>query len=155
MGGQQFCTHGLLLDMRVYKKIIHFDRNLGHLKVESGLMWPELIEFLHVEQQEDPTPWAIRQKQTGVDEVTIGGSMAANIHGRGLNYKPFIDDIDSFDLVDAAGEIRHCSREENQGLFSLVIGGYGLFGVVTQVTIKLIPRQKVKRLVEVIAVKNF
>ena len=47
-----------------------------------------------------------------------------------------------------------CSRTENRELFALAIGGYGLFGVVTRVTIRLVPRTKVKRMVEVIAVRN-
>ena len=42
-----------------------------------------------------------------------------------------------------------CSRDENTELFALAIGGYGLFGVVTSVTLRLVPRRKVQRLVEV------
>ncbi|MGH7136459.1 MAG: DUF6962 family protein, partial [Pirellulales bacterium] len=43
---------------------------------------------------------------------------------------------------------------QNQELFSLAIGGYGLFGVIAQVTLRLVPRTKVERVVEVIAVKD-
>ena len=39
-------------------------------------------------------------------------------------------------------------------MFSLAIGGYGLFGVIAQVTLRLVPRTKVERTVQVIAVKD-
>jgi FAD/FMN-containing dehydrogenase len=52
--------------------------------------------------------------------------------------------------VDAAGAVRRCSRTENADLFRLAIGGYGLFGVVQAVELRLSPRRKVQRIVEVI-----
>ena len=154
MGGQQFGQGTLLLDMSAFNRVIAFDRSNGLIEVESGIMWPQLIDYLHAEQKDSVETWAIRQKQTGVDEVTIGGSLSANIHGRGLNYAPFVDDIESFEILDAEGETRRCSRSENRELFSLAIGGYGLFGVVTRVALRLEARKKLKRLVEVIAVRN-
>jgi FAD/FMN-containing dehydrogenase len=91
--------------------------------------------------------WGIRQKQTGADNLTLGGALAANIHGRGLTCPPFSADVVSFDIVMASGERLFCSREREPELFSLVVGGYGLFGVVVAVTLTLTPRQKVERVV--------
>ena len=34
--------------------------------------------------------WAFAQKQTGADRLTIGGSLSANMHGRGLTMPPFV-----------------------------------------------------------------
>ena len=96
-----------------------------------------------------PRQWGIAQKQTGADRLTIGGALAANVHGRGLKMKPFIADVESFVLVDARGDARTCSRTENAELFRLAIGGYGLFGVISTVKLRLIPRQKIQRVVEV------
>ena len=154
MGGQQFGTDGMLLDMCSMKKIVHFDREKGLIEVESGIMWPELIGYLHETQAEDTKAWSVKQKQTGIDKVSIGGSLSSNIHGRGLRFAPFIGDIESFRIVNAAGEVLVCDREQNAELFSLAIGGYGLFGIVTHVTLRLVHRQVVKRMVEVIAVRN-
>jgi FAD/FMN-containing dehydrogenase len=66
--------------------------------------------------------------------------------------RPLIADVESFILVDANGKFRQCSRQENSDLFRLVSGGYGLFGVIYSVTLRLIPRQKVERIVELITV---
>ena len=144
MGGQQFGTDGMLLDMCSMKKIVHFDRESGLIEVESGIMWPELIGYLHETQAEGTKAWSVKQKQTGIDKVSIGGSLSSNIHGRGLRFAPFISDIESFRIVNAAGEVLVCDREQNAELFSLAIGGYGLFGIVTHVTLRLVHRQVVK-----------
>jgi FAD/FMN-containing dehydrogenase len=62
--------------------------------------------------------------------------------------RPFIGDVESFTLVDAGGQLVECSRTKNRELFSLVIGGYGMFGVVASVRLRLSPRRKVQRIVE-------
>ena len=55
--------------------------------------------------------WGIAQKQTGADRLTMAGTIAANAHGRGLQMKPFVSDVESFVLVDATGTAR--TREPN------------------------------------------
>ncbi|WP_163833525.1 FAD-binding oxidoreductase [Spartinivicinus ruber] len=148
MGGQQFKTGGLLLDMKYFNQVINFDSTAGTITVEAGIQWPDLIRQYHILQHDTGVIWGIAQKQTGADRLSIGGAIAANIHGRGLQMKPFIQDVVSFKLVDAEGNVCNCSRTENHDLFSKVIGGYGLFGIVVEVTIQLKKRQKVRRVVE-------
>lgn len=154
MGAQQFGTETLHLDMTDFRRVIDLDSRRGLVTVEGGIQWPELIAELHRRQPDAPAPWVIREKQTGVDTVSIAGSLSANIHGRGLTNRPFVQDIESFDLVDARGRLRHCSRRENADLFALAIGGYGLFGIVAHVTLRLTRRFKVRRRVEVIEVRS-
>ena len=125
------------------------DRASGIVDVEAGIMWPALVDHLLESQEGRPRQWGIAQKQTGADRLTIGGALAANVHGRGLTMKPFINDVESFVLVDARGNARTCSRTENAELFRLAIGGYGLFGAISTVKLRLIPRQKIQRVVEV------
>src|SRR4029077_9498 len=97
----------------------------------------------------DARAWGIAQKQTGADRLTMAGTAAANAHGRGLKMKPFISDVESLVLVDATGTAHTCSRTENPELFRLVHGGYGLFGIVTSVQLRLTPRKKIERVVEI------
>lgn len=145
MGGQQFGAQTVNLDMRSFREIVSVDATRGLTTVNSGIEWPQLINGLLQRQSK----WGIRQKQTGADRLTIGGALAANIHGRGLTLPPFVNDVEEFTIVDANGESHRCSRTSNPELFSLVAGGYGLFGVVTDVTMRLMPRKKVRRVVEV------
>jgi FAD/FMN-containing dehydrogenase len=147
MGGQQFASDGWLLDMRGMKRVIAFDAARGLIEVEAGITWPELIRHYVIAQNGRTSPWGIRQKQTGADRLTIGGAVAANIHGRGLAYAPFVSDIERLEVVTADGSVVECDRNSNSELFRHVVGGYGLFGIVTSATIRLVPRQKVQRVV--------
>lgn len=157
MGGQQFLTGGTLLDMRDMNGIRSFDPDSGLLEVEAGIQWPELIRgYFRLQRPAcggNPA-WGIRQKQTGADRLSVGGAVAANIHGRVLTAPPFIGDLESLEVVTAAGEIVRCSRSQHPGLFRHVVGGYGLFGVVTAATLRLVPRVKVQRCVSVLPVEE-
>lgn len=149
MGGQQFGSATTLLDMRGLKRTLHFEPDTGTLEVEAGGFWPDVINSYLDLQRGNQKQWGIAQKQTGADRISIGGTLAANAHGRGLTMRPIISNVQSFKLCDADGSVIACSRTQNPELFRLVIGGYGLFGVVYSATLRLVPRQKVERLVEV------
>jgi FAD/FMN-containing dehydrogenase len=47
-----------------------------------------------------------------------------------------------------------CSRSENPELFRLAIGGYGLFGEVTRVRLRLRRRTKLERVVRIIDIDD-
>ena len=147
MGGQQFLTGGTLLDMRQLKHVRWFDRGQALMEVEAGITWPDVIRG-YLALQRGPGPaFGIRQKQTGADRLTLGGAVSANIHGRGLRAQPFVADVEGLEVVTACGDVVRCSRTEHPELFRHVVGGYGLFGVVTAVTLRLVPRVKVERCV--------
>lgn len=149
MGGQQFVSDGLVIDVLRLNRILDFDSAQGLISVEAGIEWPALINYLRTEQPPDATQWGIVQKQTGADRLTLGGALAANVHGRGLALKPIVDQIDAFDLMTDGGLLT-CSRQQHRELFQLAIGGYGLFGVVTRITLRLCPRVKVRRVVSLV-----
>ena len=106
MGGQQFAHGGVLLDTRAYRGVRQFDRDRGRIEVESGIQWPELIAWLLEEQAGSAHQWGIIQKQTGADRLSIGGAVAANVHGRGLTLRPFVNDVESLTLIGPDGERR-------------------------------------------------
>ena len=149
MGGQPFAQDGVMIDTRKLTKVLTFDPEKGLIEVESGIMWPQLQQYLNTVQIGQPKHWTFAQKQTGGDRMTIGGSLSSNIHGRGLKLPPFINDIEAFRILTSAGQVLTCSRTQNADLFKLAIGGYGLFGFVYSVTLRLVPRVKLERVVEV------
>jgi FAD/FMN-containing dehydrogenase len=149
MGGQQFAEDAVLVDMTGMNRVLGFDREQGVVEVDAGICWPELVAWLASAQEGEWPQWGIRQKQTGADWLTIGGSLSANAHGRALTRKPIIDDVEAFTLLDAEGRLRTCSRHEEHELFALAIGGYGLFGIIATVRLRLMRRVKMQRLVSV------
>ncbi len=154
MGAQAFATGAVMLDMCGLNHILTFDRKRGLLEAEAGIQWPEILAYLDGAQAGAPHPWAFAQKQTGADRLTLGGCLAANVHGRGLRMRPFVGDVESFTLVDADGKLVRANRMENAELFRLAIGGYGLFGPIYSVTLRLVSRRILERVVEVIDVEK-
>lgn len=146
-GGQQFATDSVLLDMRAMNRVIGLDEKAGVLHVEAGIEWPELIQG-YLSLQKENVRWGIRQKQGGADRMSLGGTLSANAHGHGLGSPPIIGDVEWIEIVTADGLAKKCSRKENAELFSLAVGGYGLFGIITALGLRLVPRRKARRHVE-------
>ena len=111
---------------------------------------PGLIEL----QRDVPGARSIRQKQSGADGLSLGGALSSNVHGRGLSMRPIVDDVEWFDLVDAVGDLQRVTRDSDPGLFRHVVGGYGLFGAIIAVGLRLAPRVKVERVVELVDVDD-
>jgi FAD/FMN-containing dehydrogenase len=158
MGGQQFRAGAELLDMRSLNAIESLDHELGVVTAQAGVEWPELVGATHrLQREHDPAReprWGIAQKQTGADRLTLGGALACNAHGRGLRMKPIVADVESFDLVTPDADLVRCSRDEHPDLFAHAIGGYGLFGPIARVRLRLRPRVKLRRVVRVIDIED-
>lgn len=157
MGGQQFLEGGTLLDMTALDRVLSFDHERGLMTVEAGIQWPALLDaYLKLQSDTFPGPpkWGFRQKQTGADRLTIGGALAANAHGRGLTMAPIVSDVESFTLVAPDGDVIECSRARNANLFVLAIGGYGVFGPMATVTLRLSQRRLMRRIVRVIDIED-
>ena len=150
MGGQQFAIDSICIDTRSLGRVISFDQERGLIEAEAGIQWPKLIRTYLDAQADSAKQWGIAQKQTGADTFTLGGSLSSNVHGRGLTMKPLISNIESFTLINADGKSIRCSRDENNELFRVAIGGYGLFGLIGSVTLRLVARRKLRRVVEII-----
>ncbi len=145
MGGQQFAAGALHIDMAQMNRVVALDRERGIVTVEAGIQWPALIDRLLQMQEGEAQPWSIVQKQTGADALSLGGALSSNVHGRGLAMRPFVQDVEAFRLVQADGREVEVSREKNRELFGLAAGGYGLFGVISTLDVRLQRRVKVRR----------
>lgn len=150
MGGQQFLTDGVVIDASALDAVTGLDSERGTVRVGAGVRWPALMAWLEQTQGEGAGHWSIRQKQTGADSLSIGGAVSSNVHGRGLTMGPIIDDIESMRIVDAHGEAVEISRGARPHLFAAACGGYGMFGVITEVTLRLQRRERLCRDVDVI-----
>jgi FAD/FMN-containing dehydrogenase len=158
MGAQQFLGGGALVDLTGLDRVLAMDHERGLITVEAGIRWPAFVAR-YLEMQREATPgrlpaWGLTQKQTGADELTLGGALAANAHGRGLLLPPMVADIEAFTLVAPDGDLLPCSRTEHADLFALAIGGYGLFGPVATLTLRLSPRRLMRRSVRVIDIDD-
>jgi FAD/FMN-containing dehydrogenase len=129
-GGHTYYKDAIVLDMTSYNKILDFDKENKTITVQSGATWDDIQRYVN------PHGLAVKVMQSQ-NIFTVGGSMSVNVHGRDIRHGSLIDSIQSFRLLKADGEIVRVSRTENEKLFPLVIGGYGLFGVILDAEISL------------------
>jgi decaprenylphospho-beta-D-ribofuranose 2-oxidase len=131
MGGQNLGS-SIHLDMNGYDKVLNYDSIDQSVTVESGITWKLLQEFLGKENR------AIRVMQDS-NIFTVGGSMGSNVHGKDIRYGQLIESINWFKIINSSGIEIKVSRVENSELFGAVIGGFGGFGVITEVNLKTDP----------------
>ncbi len=154
MGGQQFLNGGVSLSSEGLRRIGPLDRDSGTVWVQSGVTWPALVEWLYEEQRREPRQLSIIQKQTGADALSLGGALSSNIHGRVLGRRPIVADVESFHITTADGNRVLCSRDDNPDLFRLAIGGYGLFGFIDDIKLRLQERATLVRRVRETSLDN-
>jgi len=146
-GGFSFDSQGLNSDLlislrRINKIEVHAD--VKQVTVGGGAIWADILKAV--------LPFnLVPAIMISTGYVTAGGSLSANCMSR---FSPIWGKegkwIDSFEIITADGELRHCSRTENADLFYAAIGGFGCFGAVVEITYNLVevPAQaKIKTLV--------
>src|SRR4029453_1168410 len=62
-----------------------------------------------------------------------------NCHGWHTNSEPIAGTVRSIRLLTADGDVVACSPQENTELFHLALGGYGMFGVILEADIAVVP----------------
>ncbi len=136
MGGHTIYPDGIVLDMKGFNYLA-FDSAQNILLTGSGALWSQIIPYL------DTKGRSIAVMQSN-NSFSVGGSISVNCHGWQPNSSPIASTVQSFRLINSDGEIVNCSRTENRELFSLALGGYGLFGVILDVKLKVIENRMYK-----------
>ncbi len=133
MGGHTIYAGGISLDMSGFN-YMKLEEKANILHVGSGARWADIIPYLNARGRSV----AVMQSN---NDFSVGGTMSANAHGWQHNSSPFASTVDSFRLMLADGSIVRCSRSENTELFSLVLGGYGLFGIIVDVDLRVVENE--------------
>jgi decaprenylphospho-beta-D-ribofuranose 2-oxidase len=129
-GGHTYIAGGVVLDMRSFNRILAINAAAMTITAQSGATWDE------VQRAIAPRGLALKVMQSS-NVFTVGGTMSANAHGRDLDVTQFVEVVQSFRLLLADGSVVQVSRTEHPELFSLVIGGYGMYGVVLDATLRV------------------
>jgi decaprenylphospho-beta-D-ribofuranose 2-oxidase len=129
-GGHTYYEDGIVVDMTTYNRILSIEPEARLIRVQAGATWADVQEAIN------PYGLAVKTMQSQ-NIFTIGGSISINAHGRDIRNGSLIKSVESFRLLTANAEIVNVSRTENAELFPLVLGGFGLFGIILDVTLSL------------------
>jgi decaprenylphospho-beta-D-ribofuranose 2-oxidase len=122
---------GIVLDMSAMNQILDWQPASGVVRCEPGVT----LEMLW--QKVEPQGWW-PPVVSGTMKTTLGGCLGANIHGKN-NFKmgTIGEHVTEFTAVLPTGAEVTCSPKKNRDLFYAMIGGYGMLGIFTSVTMQM------------------
>ncbi|RPI07477.1 MAG: FAD-binding oxidoreductase [Zetaproteobacteria bacterium] len=136
MGGHTLYPDGIVVDMRPFRAM-RVDPESRRLTVGAGAIWTDVLRHL------DDAGLSVEVMQSD-SAFTVGGSLSVNCHGWQFGRPPIASTVDSFRLMLADGSVVRCSRTENSELFSLTLGGYGLFGIILEADLRVVPNVRLR-----------
>ena len=76
-----------------------------------------------------------------IDVLSVGGTLSANAHGADFRTGSLASTVRSLRVMTADGTVRTLARDNEPERFRTVIGGYGLFGVILEAELDLVPSE--------------
>ena len=114
-----------------YNYFLEFDEENGILHCQSGVLLSEILESFV------PKGWFLKVTP-GTKLITVGGAIASDVHGKNHHVEGcFSNYVEEFNLMLPSGEIKICSKNQNEELFLTTCGGMGLTGVILDAKISL------------------
>ena len=127
---------GLVIDMSVVNRIHSMDSDSHLVDLDAGVNLDQLMRAaLPLGLWVPVLP--------GTRQVTIGGAIACDIHGKNHHSAgSFGDHVRSMDLLTADGEIRRLTPAGPESeLFWATVGGNGLTGIILRVVLEMTPTE--------------
>jgi decaprenylphospho-beta-D-ribofuranose 2-oxidase len=147
-GGHTYYKDGIVVDMTDYNRIVSVDPEAKRITVQAGATWEDVQKAIN------PYGLAVQTMQS-LNLFTVGGSISINAHGRDIRNGSLIKSVESFRLLTADGTILHVSRSSNAEWFPLALGGFGLFGIILDVTLQLTDDELYRESTELMKVSEY
>jgi decaprenylphospho-beta-D-ribofuranose 2-oxidase len=131
----------MTVSTRSFNRFLAFDPDRLQVTVETGVTVGELVRFAVGRDAWFPV-------LPGHPAITVGGCAGFNVHGKSQHdVGCFSDHVVSLTLLHPDHGELVCSRGDNPDLFELTLGGMGLTGYITTVTLQLraLPGPSVRR----------
>ncbi|MFH2104104.1 MAG: FAD-binding oxidoreductase [Chloroflexota bacterium] len=122
---------GIVLDLTGLNRILDWNPETGVITVEPG------VTLRQVWQQVLPDGWW-PPVVSGTMHTTLGGCLGANIHGKN-NFRlgTIGEHVLAFSAALPSGAVITCTPKKNGDLFRAMIGGMGMLGAFTSVTLQM------------------
>ena len=134
-------TDGVLINMAKMNKILEYDMENLVVRVEAGVLLNDLA-------QDAESKGLLYPPDPGEKFATLGGNVATNAGGmRAVKYGCTRDYVRAMTVVLPTGEVvtlggKVSKTSTGYSLLNLMIGSEGTLGIITELTLKLIPKPK-------------
>jgi decaprenylphospho-beta-D-ribofuranose 2-oxidase len=122
---------GIALDLTGMNHILEWDPASGVIHAEPGVTLEQLWRCVLPDGWWPPVV-------SGTMFTTLGGCLGANIHGKN-NFRvgPIGEHVLEFTAILPTGAEVTCSSQKNADLFHAMIGGLGMLGIFTSITMQM------------------
>ena len=120
-----------LISLEHFDRIVALDRERRTVTVEAGIRYGTLCQYLSREG------FALHNMGS-LPHISVGGACATGTHGSGVENRNQASAVTALEMVTADGEIVELSRERDAD-FPGVVMGLGALGIVTKLTLNLVP----------------
>lgn len=129
-----------LLSLQKLNRVTALDRTSNKVTVQAGIRYGELCRYLN------SNGYALHNLAS-LPHITVAGACATATHGSGDLNGNLATTVHSLEVVKADGEKIVFSREQQNGVIDGAVVGLGGLGVVTEITLDVVPVFQMKQYV--------
>ncbi|SEG74216.1 xylitol oxidase [Actinacidiphila yanglinensis] len=133
-------TDGYLVELTALPAEIDIDSAAGTVRVAAGVRYAELAAELYAHGFALPN-------LASLPHISVGGSVATGTHGSGDANGSLATSVAALDLVTAGGDTLTLSRDNDGDRFEGAVVALGALGIVTHLTLDLLPAFRVRQTV--------
>jgi xylitol oxidase len=128
------------LSLRPMDKVLSLDAQARTVTIPANMSYGQLAPYLHEKG------FALRNLAS-LPHISVAGACATATHGSGEKNGNLATSVSALEMITASGDIVKLSRKQDGEGFSGAVVGLGALGVVTKVTLDLLPTFMVKQYV--------
>lgn len=121
-----------LISLRHLDRVVTLNKERQTVTVEGGIKYGDLCSYLH------RNGYALHN-MASLPHISVAGACATSTHGSGDRNGSLATAVSDMEIVTADGEAVTFSREQHADYIDGVVVGLGGLGVVTKVTLDVIP----------------
>lgn len=128
------------VSLKELNKVVSLDKATNTVTVEGGMKYGELAPYLHENGYALPN-------LASLPHIGIAGACATATHGSGIKNGNLSTAVSAIEFVNASGDIVVLSKKKDGDQFYGAVVGLGAIGVITKVTLDLLPTFNMKQVV--------
>ena len=125
-------TTGTHLSLEHLNRVLSLDKARRRVTVEGGIRYSDLGPYLHQQG------YALHNLAS-LPHISVAGACATATHGSGVTLGNLAIAVSAIEFIDADGNLVALSREKDGDTFRGAVVGLGALGVITQLTLDLLP----------------